>query len=329
MNLLLHPGYPKTGTTTLQLHLFGVSDVFNCLARPEMNKRWGEFAFFPRSVIAEDTHMFRESFSELVEYVESKVAQAPSGIAVFSEEGLLNFNSGPEDFRLRGQNNIGLTAIRMKEILDTASNVNEVKVLLTIRNQFDLLLSFYTHFYYQFYRGSIFENSFSSFIDYNLGNSDVGILSTLYYDKVVRLYQDIYGEKNVLVLPLEMLEIDKEMFIERLQCFCGLPDHAFESLVKHSPKRNRSQKTETGVYVAKTTLYDALVLRQIRMLNAFSLFLEKSPSAFKKISKKITLQTKITYDATQESVINGLYADANRELQVMTGLNLKTYGYSL
>lgn len=329
MNILLHPGYPKTGTTTLQCHLFEPSDKFQCLARPEVNERWGEFAFFPRSVIAEDTHMFCESFSKLINYVENKITQESSGVAVFSEEGLLNFNAGTEDFRLRGQNKIGLTASRMKEIFDAVPNVDKIKVLITIRNQFDLLLSFYTHFFYQFYRGSLFENSFDKFIDYNLKSPNLGILATLYYDKVIKLYQNIYGEANVLILPLEMLEYDKEDFIALLQEFCELPESAFETLAQHSPQRNRSKKTDLGEYIARTTLYNALALRQIRVLHTFPNLVNRLPHSIKLFFQTIKLQTKIIHNKSQKEAIGRLYSDTNRELQKITGLELEQYGYAL
>jgi len=80
----------------------------------------------------------------------------------------------------------------------------DTKVLMVIRNQIDLLRSFY----YECVRSG-YSGYFSEFIEYLYFHQYRSIVTDLFYDKMYDLYVSLFGSDNVIVVPMESLVKDK------------------------------------------------------------------------------------------------------------------------
>lgn len=198
--LLIHVGLHKTGTTWLQDRVF----VSNQLG---FHSPWGPMA---SPAVAEFMLVDPLSFSapETLARLgpELDAARAKGLIPVLSHEGL---SSRP----VRGTYYAPTVAGRLKEVFPNA------RIVIGIREQNGMILSLYRQFVRN---GGVY--SLTQFIgagDEPPGWAPLCRLDFFHYDRFVRCYQDLFGEANVLVQPLELLRDDEPRYLQRLLDFAG------------------------------------------------------------------------------------------------------------
>jgi hypothetical protein len=199
-NLLIHVGLHKTGTTWLQDRVFvnnklGFESPWGPMASPAV----AEFMLVdPLSFDAQAT------LNRLGPNVDA--ARGKGYIPVLSHEGL---SSRP----VRGTYYAPTVAKRLKEVFP------EARVVIGIREQTGMILSLYRQFVRN---GGVY--SLKQFVGTGSepqGWSPLCRLDFFHYDRFVRLYQDLFGEDNVLVQPLELLRDDEALYLRRLLNFAG------------------------------------------------------------------------------------------------------------
>jgi hypothetical protein len=201
--LYLHVGYPKTGTTFLQQEIFpklsGVHYVPYAAAKPDLRKlmRQDEVHFDERGVKASLERLF-----------------CP-GKNLISKESLIG------DFFVYKMINSSISARRLAAFFPGA------RILITIRNQYDMMESVYKQY---LHIGGV--KKFREFTQFKDGRFethydmwDPGVTIEMFdYLKVIRLYERLFGKANLLVLPYEALNGDPEAFVKRITGWMGLPD---------------------------------------------------------------------------------------------------------
>jgi hypothetical protein len=101
-----------------------------------------------------------------------------------------------------------LTSIR--ELMPT------IRIVLTIRNQVDWIISNYHHFIYHMPEDK------RSFVDF-LGTVEGRVVAAAaHFDALVEALHSVFGRGNVLVLPLEQTEREPQQGLARLSAFLGL-----------------------------------------------------------------------------------------------------------
>lgn len=141
------------------------------------------------------------------------------------------------------------------------------------------------------------------------------------YERLYRMYQDMFGEDRVLALPLELLARDPERFTTQLCAFSGVEWQEFPA----------EKKANKG--------FEALTSSVARRANHFMRFDHLKPkksSAFRR--KSLSLIERLATDGMKERVaskwhkqisdrVGNYYSAGNAEFSQMLDMDLKAFGY--
>lgn len=301
---LLHVGYMKTATTYLQASVFNNENIG--LGVPLDGKGRG---LIVKEVILSDGY----SFDKLAASERLEAAAAPLRerdlIPVWSDE---TFLGEPVTRRYDGYVN----ALRLHSILPNA------KVLITIREQKALAYSMYVEYLRQ--DGLVSLEGFIGTGNEDLSMSPILRSDYLFYDRAVSFYHRIFGKDNVLVLPYELLKVDRAAYFSKLARFIGVeidldrindqPVHrsvgATANLCRYATNRIKTPHPLSN----RPSQWGRLVDRGI-----FG------------IDKLIPRQVDRAVEAMIHNRIGerykGLFRDSNIELKTITRLDLPSLGY--
>lgn len=191
---LLHIGFPKCMSTCLQRDLFAVHPeiMFLGWGLPNTEHGW----------ISDEISALCEVGIRYEKVLNFGKAQAKE---IFGKY-LAEFNKNPtkrticlsyESFSFTMHFDIDpvIKAERLRYLLG-----KDTKVLIVIRNQLDLIRSYY----FECVRGG-YAGFFPSFLDFNFHYQFHSIFSDLRYSRLYQLYCKIFGKENVMLLPMETI----------------------------------------------------------------------------------------------------------------------------
>ena len=203
MKVIVHPGYERTATSTLQDSLFGKHPDILSIGRP-----WNETTLnFVKELRRNDLFYNKDlAMSHFDKLVTNKNT---NNTVVLSDEAIFRANHDkdgtPESAKLHAQ--------RIKDIFPSS------QVLLTIRNQPSLISGYYmsqgriVNAPEPFYNRHI---TIDSWLQWCLERWEFSILSYFDYWAVIKMYIGIYGKENVHVLLYEEFANDQENFLRKL-----------------------------------------------------------------------------------------------------------------
>jgi len=215
--MLIHIGYHKTGTTWLQ------ENVFKHLDDSEL------IYLFDRLQIRDD---FIKVSPQYFDIEATKIKYKPiiencqmrNLVPIISHERLSGYPSS-------GGYDSTLIADRLAAIFP------EAKVLITIREQKSLILSWYAQYIVD--GGSL---NFESFINPPSTNCVVGMplfdLKFYEFHHLIEYYQKLFSKENVLVLPFELLKDNPEEFSNRICSFANIPVPAYIAKEQKNLRKN-------------------------------------------------------------------------------------------
>jgi len=236
--MILHIGYSKTGTTWLQKYIFsnpesgfyvpgentkelGTNFVYG-IHKPS-RPNWGTDSLF--------------KFDELQVLENLNNIVVPDGmVQIISNEILIgDINCGG----VQGP----IIAERIKKTIPDA------KILITIREQVSLTKSIYD----QYLRSGGVSSIKSYISDKDESYIPLFNKSFLDYDTISKYYENIFGMDNVLVLPIEMLAGDPDLYFSKLYSFSEIEyPKGFIKAAINQPKYNVSNnKTMTALYILR------------------------------------------------------------------------------
>jgi hypothetical protein len=317
---LIHIGYHKTGTTWLQDKIFSRNDRgFYPIVDPFWRERLkGQFSCqeFATNFICADDGKILTPNEFLAEYTLDKLLKFNKekvGIPVISHE------------RLSGS--LATGAIDAFEIARRIHQTfNEGRILIVIREQKSMILSWY----YQYLKsGGVL--SLRKFISNPYDDHVLGFNKKCFaFHNLISLYLELFGKKNVLVLPYEMFITKPESFIDAIYGFIGAKD---------KPQLNYLERINEN----KSSWY----LTNFRLLNYFTKshpFNEFSPFYLGKIAFKLDnslkkrvhhlipcvleIRNRKKHRALVDSIIGNYFFESNRETEKLINIDLKSMGYS-
>ncbi len=202
LDLTLHIGYHKTGTTFLQRAIFPHHSEVLYLGKPWRNKKLEELfsQFNFEHPLRFDPRAFKNSFNAALEAIPKTDDMTA---ALLSQEDL---HSGPEWFGLRAEG----MAHRIATVFP------EAKIIIGLRNQIDFVESFYKN--YVFHGGKY---SFKGFIERSF-YYHFALSPKLEYDRVVELYARLFGSDRLLVYFHCEMKQDLPGVLNQMQAFLGL-----------------------------------------------------------------------------------------------------------
>jgi hypothetical protein len=332
--LFIHVGFPKTGTTFLQKHLFDnhseINNIFSNSA-PLQNESLKDF--LKLLVVTNDT-----DFDTRIKYFKKeaqKIDLVSDKINLLSYEV---FTSGIDNFEL----DIFKTFERIKTVF--CNDDIRCKVFFTIRNQPQYIVSRYA-------QGSIkFESekkewaSFSNFLKYFDSIEERGactksskFFDTIKYNNIYLGLSKIFGKDNVKVFIYEKLKNNQVKFISEMsQYFLINVDEAIALTM--NKKENTTKETKKGLYKRKFTsslfftVTESAVYREfIRpnmpkfLIKIFKLLL-MAPDLLIQISRKPFMDD-IVLSEYQYKLITEYYNQDNKQLNKALDLDLDELGY--
>lgn len=215
--VVLHVGYPKTGTTTFQINVFPNHPEIDYLGK-----------FLP-------SHHFQdETLSRGVDALLHRPSWREPELG-FLKQGVQDIQRGSKGkvILLSSEAFIHPIATDLTAVAQRLRDVfGPCKVWITIREQVSLLLSFYwMHGRHGQYlsTNAIPQNitlkyplGLTEWLELQRHAYDRNLLPVLHYDEVISLYRDTFGASNVSVLVFEELRDDPAEYCEKVSSLLGV-----------------------------------------------------------------------------------------------------------
>ncbi len=302
-NVIIHVGYPKSASTTLQKHLFCKHPDINYLgAYPTANigvdtaeaaasdceyLRNADLRRFYHDLINMDSLEFTQGDTADLFKRSIRPLLSPQKLNVFSHEALTNTYSADR----------GVKARRLKRFFPNA------KIIVIIRNQADFLRSQYIdHPFDPVCRGSGKPFPLGKWLRKVFKNTEkIKLAHSLHYAYTIQFYAGLFSPDHIGVFSVETLKDTPQRFCDRLSSFMGV-----ESRTTYRLLLNRRENT------AVSPFYNCIRSWERRLGFPFLRYLTKvvPEDMLKKMGWG---KTKIP--AVWRDWINTYYAESNRSLQ--------------
>ena len=300
---LIHVGYPKTASTTLQNNFFAKLES-TCVIGQPLSEENNEI----RRVILQltDAETLEFSSDRIKEQINNLFCQS---MLILTEE---TFSTGST---LSGKVNRYEIAQRLNELFPNA------KVLIVIREQLSMVKSYYLQ-YQKIQQAQVesFDDWFKGLVsDYQSGVT--GLLALLQYHKTIGMYQNMFGSKNVLVKCFEDLPMEKSEYYKSIACFAGYRDSQTLELLCTQAASSHDNKTVTN---AQLHIY-----RFARFVGPFKKLIgTKLRSILMSFASK-GKKPKIALSPDQAAILKDIFASSNRATLGLVNLDLEEKGYML
>ena len=299
---IIHIGYAKAASTWLQKQIFARHEMgFHKLSRYDASG-----AFTVTNHLDHDPEAIRRSLQPWLDEASERGL-----VPVISLERLVgHFDLGGYDSRS--------TADRLHE------TYGQARIIIVVREQAGIILSSYRH--YSRAGGVV------SLRRYLRGHTNRDLptfgLDHFKYHRLIAYYHGLFGERNVLILPIELLREEPSEFLARLYSFCGLeiPD-------------------ELDVTEKKNVSFSGPALAMKRLINRAS-YGARNPAgivslparwngmwALKTLDRLVPGWLAKRSDNRARALIdqfaNGCFKESNGKTAELTGLDLAAYGYDM
>jgi hypothetical protein len=327
--IIIHPGYRKSATTYLQNIIFKNLDA-NILAKPISDKKIRTTNYYKLFKLeyfkySDYDHLLRENNlfkiknfeKELLEKIKNK-----KKLTIISDEGLFG-NS-----HFNGISNIYLISQLLKNLRKKYKF--DIKVILSIRNQFDLIRSNY--FYNEYFHKNF---TLSSYYQYILHHTNKGEDLNYNFNTLINILEDTISKK-IFILPIENLKSEPGKIIKKL---CSFLNVNYEQRKFKNYKKNKNHINENNnLYYNKIIVGSNWIeiiskkffyyIKRNKIIYKFMVMI-KINYFLKKIINKFKVK-KVIYDDKNnmyQKKIKNKYKKFNIELEKKFKLNLKDLNY--
>jgi len=331
--LVLHIGYPKTATTTIQnrfLYPLHKENKINFLGKAIFKG----VNFNPSGALIR-----RVVRQESIESRECLIVKNDMINVISNEDISLSFYNIDNQKYLPVRNPLETPFLLKKELMSFGFLDGNVEVIAVIRNQVDLIYSMYVEGYRLHFRHEPSLDSFDKYINQGMRNKKSGVFLMFYYFDVLEAFSKVFGKNNVHILFFEDLVNDKEFFCKRVASLCDVDSSMLASAVRHFD--NVKERTHTGNLTPSISMMDAALgfvakhgrfrdaLRQLKNYKVFQSMVDLTTSVLSGVSIQKGnvvpyLNDEITHDLFK------MFLDGNRRLVDDYGLDylkMKKYGY--
>lgn len=295
-DVIIHTGFCKTGTTTLQDCFFSKHDELNYLGKHYSDTSAESLISDLRAL--DDIYFNPSSYKDFLNSFRHR-----GGIFMISDESLsYTINSGN-------------VLTRLNDLFPNA------KIIVTIREQISLLQSVYSNHRYLFKdvpTGHEFSITFSEWLEYTFNERGHGYIGTLCFNKYIDYAVKVFGKENVGVFLFEDFVKDSNSFLTQLSRFIGIEDvdkvlELMDGQRKNSSRSNRKRFLET------MRVNYPVIWKVLKSCPVPKQFVNRFMSSGTKETVKLPTQWQIT--------LSELYKNGNRSLQEKYNLPLTENGY--
>ena len=304
---IIHVGYPKAASTTLQCNLFFKHSEINYLSvhgpTHEENFQIDEnlrklYKYLVRlNGIEYHYSNTRNFFNDVIKkYMSSEKRN------LFSHEMLIN----------QGKLDNALRAYRLKEIFPNA------KIIIVLRNQVNMAISMYDMSPFIELGNELRYITFYQWLEMKFKYPYNNFLGGLKYYEIIKFYKQLFGGNNVEVFLFEELSKNMENFAQKMSDFINIDANETKHLLANKPANT-----------AKSNYVHNLRLKLIPGIQ-FSKVLPKSTHKYlvnkltEVLPSKKSVMSQYHVDKMHET-----YGLSNRKLMDEFGLDVARYNYPL
>ncbi|AKF24362.1 hypothetical protein YH65_02345 [Sulfurovum lithotrophicum] len=324
-NILIHIGYPKAASTTLQKHLFHKhSQLFNLGLYPGTNIGIDTEEAHEASLYEKDPYL-RTFYDNLIQM--DSIEYDYNDTTVLYSKSVRPYITDQERVRDRkivlsnerfasvfyAHKDNGVKAQRLHAFFP------EAKIIIILRNQIEWLRSQYRD---RPFDPRCFDTSipmeFDKWVKMIYWDQSIKQISMLEYDKIIRYYQKLFGKDRVGVFLFEDLVFEKRKFADDISSFMGISANETYNLLKeaHENKgvsnRFNTYRTLKEKYISKSFLHK---LDHSRINRTIERFLKE------KGDKELTMTEEIRTRLTQK------FSKGNLFLKETLALPVDKYNY--
>lgn len=329
--LLIHPGYGKTATTWLQRKVLpNVSSSLYLGKDPFFSnifERSHNNLFEPLYGI--DTYRARNSATLIDKYanlirLRLNSSGTPIKRVILSDECILDYAN------YNAELNIYILSQLVRKL---ENDFDEIKILVTIRNQETYLTSYFAYDY-QNLKGRF--RSFDKFIQYGYDNPTYSVFGGIHYHLVLAEMNRLFGKEKVKFLPYEYLVENPENFIRQIAIFFEVEP---AELVKYAsaPSENVNITKEGKHAVRDMNLLGGAILnlsvlyKKSGIFNAMPNALNDKIKFFRNIVFKrlsgINYVGNVAMDERTIKMVRSMYVRSNQELAKLADIDLEKLGW--
>lgn len=228
--LLLHVGFPKTGTTTLQGTLFPrLADCAYLGKTTDKHARFSpdlpELDRFRDLISFGSEHQVRAAVGPVSERIARLMDDLPSSAALMSLEGITNpYN----DTRyVLYKDNFAKARHAAMMLAPLAEAGVSVEVLATLRRQSALLPSLYSQVFFHAFPSGLIGRDYGAFLDFLFGDDLIGAGTDFDFAAYLDVWDELIGAERVHAADMAGLFTGEETDdIRRLAAFLGIPPAA-------------------------------------------------------------------------------------------------------
>tara|TARA_Y200000002_G_scaffold380569_1_gene392392 strand:- start:4173 stop:5135 length:963 start_codon:yes stop_codon:yes gene_type:complete len=316
--IILHVGYPKTGTTSFQNGLFlNLNDKINYLgiAKAPISEHHHFLRKALRPWLTTKGHEGKEELNLLFN------DRLSSGTNLLSEESFINSRNKPGPL---------IEPSEIKKLFELKCDL--IEVVIVIRNQADLIYALYANGGILDKYGNIQNND--SYIDKCL--NDKIYRPFFNFAGVIEKYKIIFGDSKVHVLFFEDFLFDKEKYFEEWAKILSISKERLLETMGES-HLHKKQKASDGSYILKRKIEPNKIKHVIKSipfmhnifsrLSVFKIVKNISLSANKRVDKE--LKIKLFSDEEKHRIKKSFFQDNLMLLKVIKSNKekLKKYNY--
>ena len=301
--MIIHPGFIKTGTTSLQQFLFGAHPQLHAFGHPHQSPLDTRLSGALRAIDG-----FGDEPQVLGAAVADAVAAWPVGrVPLLSDETLT------ADPRLAAA-----TARRLHR------HFPQARILFTLRRQEDLIRSFYGR------HGRVLGDapapytnrhvSFAAWLEHASRQAPAGVLGMADFARTIELYRGLFGTERISIVLLEEWMADPDAFARRLSAILGVDAGTTRRLLgdRRTHRQERARMVGYDRFGKRFPMVARLATRLPRGVRGVAgAFLRRGATQ------------RVEWPTGWRERLRERYAPGNRELVERYGLPLREHGYAL
>jgi hypothetical protein len=227
-HLIIHLGFPKTGTTLLQKRIFPFNPDYLYLGKHSSDEvsdsdpadRW--LLTLRKDLISKQRPYFEQfEFNKLVAEQFGKEYEHHNKIFL-SDESIIGRCINPGRYGLITRIGSPYAVLEKLKLLTGNDQFASVKLIFVIRNQADFLESFFAEEYPNF-KDYLNVKDPNDYVDSIMSDSGYEEADALLHLSAFIQYADaLFGNENILVLPYEKMVDEPERFFSDISSFMGI-----------------------------------------------------------------------------------------------------------
>jgi hypothetical protein len=255
-NVVLHLGYPKTATTTFQLHLFPKHSGIEYLGKFIPSHRFKtQELFLQIDSLYRNKYLNPKKIKDLKDFIKNQRLLYPDKTILLSSESFLHTTTF----------NIDLTISRIKKIFYPC------RIWVTFREQLSLLKSFYLmhgqYGQYLYIDGLMpneklkFPLDFKTWINLQKRAPDKNLIGILKYNQIASLLTKTFGKKNILFTFYEDLKENPISYVKHVSNFLKIGHKESLKLLKNKCE-NKSVEPSLFEKIFKYKIYPVVPIEE-------------------------------------------------------------------